>query len=156
MKALQPQYIAHLMTLGTNGLTLSLAVNPNGREPKIPDKVAFSFAVRNVPPCVVINVRFRKTKINHIDRLLIGWKTDNAVSQLDVSVKNPAHVHELESCNLPRCRSSASLGNFDIPDVQRKQSSSPLEWLCNRRFAGPSSPSRSRDTDCPNSDRVDR
>jgi hypothetical protein len=42
-------------------------------EPIIPNKIALDFAIRYVATSVWVDILFRKPKINHVYRLLVGW-----------------------------------------------------------------------------------
>jgi hypothetical protein len=55
-------------------------------KPIISNKIALRFAIWYVAAGAWVNVLFRKPKINHVYRLLVGWQSDDAVPKLDVAV----------------------------------------------------------------------
>ena len=65
----------------------------HAREPVVPDKTPLG-AVRDMS-LLAVDVLLGEPEIDHVYRLVSRLETDNAISQLDVSVQNPTRVHKL-------------------------------------------------------------
>ena len=78
--------------------TFAPAVNVHAREIIVPNETALS-AVCDVL-LLVVEVPLRKTKINHVYRLVFWPVTNNTVSKLDISVQHATRVHKLQTCDL--------------------------------------------------------
>ena len=68
---------------------------PDRRKPIVANEVAFRLAVRYMCMCFRINVPLREPKVDHVYDVAICALTEYAVTQLDVSMQNAAHMHEL-------------------------------------------------------------
>jgi len=68
-------------------------MNVHAREIIVPNETPLGAVCDVLLP--VVKVPLRKAKINHVYRLVFWLATDNAVSELDISVQHATRVHTL-------------------------------------------------------------
>jgi hypothetical protein len=76
--------------------TLSATVYIHAGEPVVADEIPL-LLVPDMLPCSRIDIRFRKSKVNHIERLIIRCKPKHCVPKLNIPMQYTTRMHELQS-----------------------------------------------------------
>jgi len=72
-------------------------MNANRREPIISNEIPLCLTIWYMSFGIWVNIPFRKAKIYHVDCLFVLAQPNDAVTELDIAVKDAPGMHEFQS-----------------------------------------------------------